>query len=261
MIGEYWQIGYPGTDLAVVLLRHHSYGLRDVSEIVHDPRGEQLPERDGTERGVLARQVQVARSELPRPQQLEVVSSQPRKLVEQRRQRPIDVSGAVPESIVRLEPRAWSAREDDARARDPVRLLTVDQMSDDIEGAERLRAFVAANPRLGQAAKQGLQRRRRTREHIDRQIEIEVHDVPSWGSRSDAKLDDLVRDARAGDLDPRHGNRQREAAWTGTPRVQVQHIVADLHMWAMGVAGNDGSEAGRPGIQVEIGQVVQNIYL
>ena len=46
MVGEYWQIGSRGADFAVVLRRHQSCGRRAVSEIVHDPRREQLPERD-----------------------------------------------------------------------------------------------------------------------------------------------------------------------------------------------------------------------
>ncbi len=151
MIGQHRQVRDPGADLAVILLGHHAHRLRDVSEIMHHPRGEQLPQRDGPQRRMFARQVEIGRRQLPRTQLIDALDSQPRKLVEQRRKRSIDVAAAVPESIVRLEAQALPTRENDAGARNPIGLLTIDQMSDDIKGAEGIRALGATDPGVGEA--------------------------------------------------------------------------------------------------------------
>jgi hypothetical protein len=146
MVCEYRQIWYPWTDLAAILLRHHTHGLRNVTEIMDDPGREQLSQCHGTERRMFAWQIQLARRELPRSHQREIVSALPGKLVEQRRKRPIDIARPVPKSVVWLESRVLTARKDDERTGNPISLLAVDQMSDDIERAERVRPFRAARP-------------------------------------------------------------------------------------------------------------------
>src|SRR5688572_7413138 len=152
MVGVYWHIGHPGTDFTPILLRHYAHGLRNVSEIVHDPGGQQLTEGHRAKGGMLARQIQLACGQLPRAQHVEVLGSQPGKLVEQRLEPPVDVARSMPESIVRLKPEALAPRKDDARTRHPVRLLAINQVSNDIERAERVRAFSSADPRVGEAA-------------------------------------------------------------------------------------------------------------
>lgn len=71
MIGQDREKANPRTNLGAVLLRHDPRDLRDVSEIVHHPRRQELPERDGTEAGVLAPQVQLRVGEIPGPQDLQ----------------------------------------------------------------------------------------------------------------------------------------------------------------------------------------------
>src|SRR3989454_4768140 len=80
------------------------------------------------------------------------------------------------ESIVWLEAEVGSPCENDARPRDPVGLLTVDQMPHDIERTERVGAFPAPHPRLAQAVEQRAQRGGRASQQLYRQIEIEFHD-------------------------------------------------------------------------------------
>src|SRR6266550_3355911 len=95
--------------------------------------------------------------------------------MQQRLWRAIQIARAMTESIVRLEAGIRPASEDDARAGNPIRLLAVDHVSDDIKRTEGLRPFCASNPLRGETAEERLQRRRRTTEHLRRQIEIEVH--------------------------------------------------------------------------------------
>lgn len=49
VVGQYWHERHPGANGVAILLRHHSRGLRDVAEIVHDPRREQLAQRHSAE--------------------------------------------------------------------------------------------------------------------------------------------------------------------------------------------------------------------
>ena len=97
---------------------------------------------------MLARKVELPRRQPPRRQQLEVVGAKPSKLVEQRAQRPADVPLVMPKPVVRLEGQIGTAGQDDPRARDPVRLLPVNQVSEDVEGAEGLRPLRRMGPPL-----------------------------------------------------------------------------------------------------------------
>src|SRR5919109_1269418 len=80
------------------------------------------------------------------------------------------------EAIVRLESEISSLREDDARTRNPVGLLAIDEMTDDVEWTERVGSFCAANPRFIQAVEQASQCGRRSAKDARCQCEIEVHD-------------------------------------------------------------------------------------
>jgi len=46
---DHGKVGAPRADRVTILLRHHTRDLRDVAEVVRDPRGEQLPQRDRAE--------------------------------------------------------------------------------------------------------------------------------------------------------------------------------------------------------------------
>ena len=134
MIGQDRQERYPRTDRILVLLRHDARDLGDVTEVVYHPSREQLAERHGSERRVHPRQAEIGRRETPRDQQREVRGAQFGEFVEQRLQRAVHVPRTMTKAIVRLEPDVRPAREDDLRAGDPIRLLAVDQVTDDVEG-------------------------------------------------------------------------------------------------------------------------------
>src|ERR1043166_9954013 len=89
----------------------------------------------------------------------------------------------MPEAIIGLEARIGTPCEDDPGPRDPVRFLSADQVPDDIERRERLRAFGASNPGLAHAVEQGVKRAGRAAEDIQAEVEVEVHATPT-ASRS-----------------------------------------------------------------------------
>src|SRR5688572_19333491 len=133
MVGEHRQIRYPGSHLIPILFGHDTRGLRDMSKVVHDPRRQELPHRDAPETGMLSGKVELALSQLPVTEQLQIGGPEASELVEQRCQRAPRVARVVTEPIVWLEAWRWAASEDDSRARDPVGFLPVDQVPEDIE--------------------------------------------------------------------------------------------------------------------------------
>src|ERR1051325_1457982 len=56
---QYRQVLFPGADRFGVLPAHHADDLRDVTQVVRDPRGKQLAERDAAEFGMRAAPVQL----------------------------------------------------------------------------------------------------------------------------------------------------------------------------------------------------------
>src|SRR2546425_8273169 len=124
----------------------------------------------------LTGQLELSRGQLPGAEQLEIRGAQPGEFGEQGLQGTAHVARPVAESIVWLEAEVGSPCENDARPRDPVGLLTVDQMPHDIERTERVGAFPAPHPRLAQAVEQRAQRGGRASQQLYRQIEIEFHD-------------------------------------------------------------------------------------
>src|SRR5688572_28130043 len=97
-------------------------------QIVHHPRRQQLSKGDSPETRMLTGKIELARRQRPGTEQLQIRGAQPSELVEQRGQRAAGVTLEMAESIVRLEAKVCAPREDDARSRDPIRLLAVDQM-------------------------------------------------------------------------------------------------------------------------------------
>ena len=115
--------------------------------------------------------------ELPRAQQLQIRGTELGKLGHQGLQGTVGVSQPVSKAIVGFEADIWSLGKDDAGARDPIGLFTVDEMSDVVERTERFGTFGASNPRLAQAVQERPDAGGRTSKHLYRQVEIEIHRV------------------------------------------------------------------------------------
>ena len=72
VVGQHGQESHPRADRVAILLGHDARRLRDVTEIVHDPRGEELAQRHATERRVNPRQIEISRGELPGSNLIEI---------------------------------------------------------------------------------------------------------------------------------------------------------------------------------------------
>src|SRR3989449_10462163 len=103
---------------------------------------------------MLTREIQLPRCKLPGAEQLQIRGTQPGELGDQGLQGAACVSRPVAEAIVGLEAEVGPPCENDAGARDPVGLLTVDQVPHYIERTERVGTFSPFDPGLTQAVEE-----------------------------------------------------------------------------------------------------------
>src|SRR2546421_3417445 len=175
MVGEHRQKRSPRPDLILVLLRHHSRYLSQMSEVVYNPCGQQLTERHTAQARVFAGEIELRPSELPGLELLEVRSAQSRELGEERLGGAPRVARPVAEPIVRLEAEIGPLGKNDARSRDPIGFLTVDEVPYHVERTERFGTLGASDPRLAETVEQRPQRGGRASQYFDRQIQVEIH--------------------------------------------------------------------------------------
>jgi hypothetical protein len=149
--------------------------LSEVAEIVDDPSGEQLAEIDQTERRVQSRQLELGRPEAPRGEDGEIGGSELLELVEERPQGATDVPVPVTKPVVGLELGLRSPTQNDPSPGNPIGLLAVDEMPDDIERAEGAGTLGGANPGLGQVFQQGSEDDRGSPENVAAGIEVKFH--------------------------------------------------------------------------------------
>src|SRR5437762_3370348 len=122
-----------------------------------------------------AGQIEGGESQVPGAQQREIGLAEASEFLEQGVERPAGIAGAVPEAIVGLENGIGLLRQDDTGPRDPIRLLAVDQVADDVEGTEGVGAFHAPGPGSRKPVQKRVQGPRRSRERLDGKFEIEIH--------------------------------------------------------------------------------------
>jgi hypothetical protein len=85
-------------------------------------------------------------SQVQGAEQHEIGPAELSEFLEQGAERTTDVTGAMPEPVVGLEEGVRTLGQDDAGPRDPISLLAVNQVTDDIEGTKGVGAFHSPGP-------------------------------------------------------------------------------------------------------------------
>src|SRR5215212_1320827 len=124
---------------------------------------------------MLTLESELAVANLPAAQGDEIRRSEFAELVEQLSETLSLTFVNLREAVIRLEAAIRSLVEDDPRARNPVRVLAVNQMPDVVEGAECVRAFVRRRPAFGQTGEKRAKRRRGSLEHGNSIRQFEIH--------------------------------------------------------------------------------------
>ena len=137
-------------------------------EVVCHPCRQELSHGDETELRVTPAAVEVRVGEPKRFQRAEVFPPERSELVEELRQRSALRHRELRKAIELLEGSGLAVFTDDSGAGYPVGPLAVDQVSDDVEGAPRVTAFVGCDPALGQAPEERIDGRGRPRQDGNR---------------------------------------------------------------------------------------------
>jgi hypothetical protein len=146
MVGEHRQKGLPRAHFLAELLGHNPSDLSEVREVMHDPGCQELAERYASQAGMDAGQFEGGGSQLPGAEQNKIVAAELIEFLEQGAKRATDVASAMPEAVVGLEELVGTFGQDDPGSRDPIRLLAVNQVTDDIEGTECVGTFHCPGP-------------------------------------------------------------------------------------------------------------------
>lgn len=118
---------------------------------------------------------QCVRLHTPGVKHLKIGSAELREFRQKGCERATGIPVPMPKSIVGLEARVSPLRENDPRARNPVGLLSVDEVPNHIERTERVRPLVGAGPLVWKAVEKGVQRSRSASKDSGCAVESKLH--------------------------------------------------------------------------------------
>lgn len=189
---KHGEVGQPGTHFVPQRRGKRACRLRDVTEVVGDPGGKELPERDGAQLGMFAGERKLARGEAPGTYGFEILLTEPGELIEQVGQGSAAIAFDVAEPIEWLEPAIGALHQDDPGPRDPVRFLAVDQVADHVEGTPLTGGPASRRDGGGHVRQQLMEHRGRPAERGEGTFEIQLRGVHSYKVQ----------------VDPHRGNRR-----------------------------------------------------
>jgi hypothetical protein len=153
------EIDAPGTDGFAVLVGHEAGELMKVGEVMDGPGGQELAESDRAEGGVAAAAVEIGRLEIQGAKLREAFGADGGKFVEKLRQRLALRFFVLAFAIKRLEGLRFGMLEDHGGAGNPIGVLGVEEVADDVEGGPGAGAFGGVSPELGEIAEEGVEGR------------------------------------------------------------------------------------------------------
>ncbi len=116
------------------------------------------------------------RGQLPGREQIEIGGAEFGKLGQETIESAADVAGPMAEAVVGLEAWFGTLGENDLGTRYPIGLLTINQVTDDIERAEGVGSFDGVAPFVREVAQDRVESLRRPGENRGGLGEIELHD-------------------------------------------------------------------------------------
>jgi hypothetical protein len=147
----------------------------DVAEVVDDPGGEQVAQGDGAEIGMGAGEVELGVCEVEGGEGLEALGAEGGEVVEEGCD---GLAGEVVlegEAVERGEGGVGLACEDHASAGQPVGGVGVQEVAEDVDGAEGLGGWFAVQPLRGFASKECVEDGGSVRKDFDGVVELKLH--------------------------------------------------------------------------------------
>ena len=147
----------PGSDGFAVLIGHEARKLMEMREIVSSPGSEELSKRDRAEIGVTAAAAKVIGLQIHGAQLRKAFGANGSKLIQQLGQGLALRFFALPFAVEGLEGLRLAVLKNHGGARNPVGVLRVDEMADDVECGPCALAFVREGPKFGQVTKKSVE--------------------------------------------------------------------------------------------------------
>jgi len=171
---ENTEIGAPGAYSITVLVGKDTGDLVQVRHVVGGPCGQELGECDRAKGRVDSATIEVVGLEIQGAKFGEVRCTQGGKLVEETGKRRLR-GAEVCLTVEGREGKSLAMFQDDLRAGEPIRLLPVDEMTDDLGDGPFAFALVAVCPCFGEVAEEGGQGRRGVGQEGDGFVEVLGH--------------------------------------------------------------------------------------
>jgi len=155
--------GRPRADRIAILVGHYAGELMKVSEIVRGPSGQELSKRDGSEPLMCALFREVRRAQVESFERGQILRAERSEFIEQFFKRLAAAFFFLSETVEGIERAGLAVFEDAFGTGHPVGALADDEVSNNVERAPGIRAFVCGHPPAGQAAEERIQRWRGAR--------------------------------------------------------------------------------------------------
>ena len=136
------EIDAPRADRIAILVREDARDLMQMGQIVNGPRGEQLRKRNCAEGRMAPAAIKVSRLQIQSAQLAKIFLAQAREFIKQLRQGFPLAFALLREAIEGRKGARLAEFENDFRAGQPVRPLTVNEVADNIESAPSAFPFV-----------------------------------------------------------------------------------------------------------------------
>ena len=141
--------GRPRADRIAILVGHYAGELMKVSEIMRGPGGKELSKCDRSEPLMSARFRQVRRAQLESFERGQILRAEHSEFIEQLFERFAAAFFFLSETVEGIERDGFAVFEDPFGTGHPVGSLPDDEVSNNIESAPAIRAFVFGHPSAG----------------------------------------------------------------------------------------------------------------
>ena len=174
------EVDAPRADGFAVLVSQDAGELMEVGEVVRCPSGEELAEGDGAEGGMAAEAAEVGGLKIHGAESGEAFRADGSEFIKKLREGFALGFFVLAFAIERLEGLRLAVLEDHGGAGNPVGMLGVDEVADDVKGGPGGGAFVGMSEGFGEVAEEGIEGGGRAGEKSDGLREVWTHGAPSF---------------------------------------------------------------------------------
>jgi hypothetical protein len=172
---EHAEKPFPWTHGISVLMSHYPGQLVNMRQVVRGPCGQKLRQGDRAERGMLPSTHEILWLQVHPPQFLEVPRTQVAEFIQKLRQRLTRTLPLLRQTIKPLKRSGFTTLQDYPRPCHPIGAFPMNEMTDNIERAPGVSAFIADRPTVGQIAEKDIESSGRASKQRDCVFQVVFH--------------------------------------------------------------------------------------